>query len=129
MLKTKVHVVHVGLSQPPEFLKLIGLSKREVPQIFPNNNSLIVQPLTMDVMVDGLIKLLLILIPMVLLLNLLIHTKQPNNHVKLTQVLTKPPTVLLKLVLPTQDSKVLLTVPQSQFVLMPPPGNLINQVS
>jgi len=129
VLKTKVHAVHVGLSQPPVLLKLIGQSRREVPQVFLNNNLLIVQKLVTDVTVDGHIKLLLMLTPTVSPLSPLIHIKELTKLVKLTQVLTKFPPELKKSLLLLLVSKVLLTPLQFQSVLTPPLGNLINQVS
>ena len=72
-LKTKAHVVHVGLSQLLLLLKDITKLLLNSFFLFQNNNLLIVVKPTMDVLVDGNLKLLNILRDILLNLSQLIH--------------------------------------------------------
>jgi hypothetical protein len=119
-LKIKVNVDPVGLSLPPELLKDTGKSARVLYPTFLNNNWLIAQKQTTDVMVDG-------------------HTK-PWPGLKLTDwplkvnipipermVLAKLALVTIKSVDTLLDQDVLLWSPKltlnpPPYVLMPPTG-------
>jgi len=128
-LKTKDNVVHVGPSPLPEQLKPIGHWTKDHSLHSLNNNSLTVLKPVTDVKVDGPIRLLPGLRPMVLLLNQHIHTLLEMVHAESDPVHTKFLMVLLKSVLQPLDYKVLWTKPQSQSALMPLSSNHINQVS